>query len=75
MEHNGDEAPFEVICHAPGKFTVFDFDDHDGEHPVASLEDAETSERLALAHFDARYHPKDGPNWGADPNPKDWEYG
>ncbi len=48
MEHNGVEAPFEVICQAEDKFTVLDLDDEDGEHPVAYLEDRETAERLAL---------------------------
>lgn len=53
MEHNGVEAPYIVDCHTEGKFTVFDLDDQDNEDatPVAHLEDAETCERLALAHF------------------------
>ena len=49
MEHDGVEAPFVVMAHAPDKFSVFDIDDEDLERPVADLEDAETCERLALS--------------------------
>lgn len=48
MEHNGVEAPYEVVCHAPGKFSVLDLDD---EQPIASLEDMVTCERLTSEHF------------------------
>lgn len=48
MVHKGVEAPLSVTCHVEGKFSVFDDDDLEGENPIASLEDAETCERLAL---------------------------
>lgn len=51
MEHNGVEAPYDVVRHTPDKWSVFDIDDEDGDHPIADLEDIETCERLALAHF------------------------
>ncbi|WP_067216661.1 hypothetical protein [Stappia indica] len=51
MEHDDTEAPFTVLCHAVGKFSVFDLDDEDLERPLADLEDAETCERIAAAHM------------------------
>lgn len=52
MEHNGVEAPYEVIKRTDDKFDVFDVDDD--ETPIASLESAEVCERLALAHYNAQ---------------------
>lgn len=42
MEHNGVEAPYDVVCHVEGKFSVFDMDDEFGEESVVALEDTET---------------------------------
>lgn len=47
MEHNGVEAPYEVIKRTDDKFDVFDLDDD--ETPIASLESADVCERMALA--------------------------
>ncbi|TYC51645.1 hypothetical protein FMN50_20405 [Rhodobacterales bacterium] len=52
MEHNGAEAPYDVVCHVEGKFSVFDMDDDMGDDPVASLENRETAERLTQKHFE-----------------------
>lgn len=52
MEHNGVEAPYDVVCHAGVKFTVFDLDDEEWQSPIAVLEDAATAEHLALKHFE-----------------------
>lgn len=51
MEHNGVEAPYEVVPRAPDKWDVWDYDDDAHENPVARLESTEVAERLALAHF------------------------
>jgi len=51
MEHNGVEAPYEVVCHTDDKFTVLDLDDEAGEHPIAHLESRERAEALTSQHF------------------------
>lgn len=49
MEHNGVEAPYAVTPVGQDKFNVYD--DDDLSEPIARRADAETCERLALAHF------------------------
>jgi len=51
MEHNGVEAPYNVVFHSPGIFSVIELDDEENEQPVALIKDQETCERLATEHF------------------------
>ena len=54
MEHNGTEAPYEVIKHNDAdEWSVIDIEDEYGETPVADLVRKAEAERLALEHFNA----------------------
>jgi len=52
MEHNGCEAPYEVIKdNDADQWSVIDVDDEFGENPIADGVRKAEAERLALEHF------------------------
>lgn len=51
MEHNGVEAPYDVVAHLDGTFTVYDVEDEDRTRPIVDRQPRNISQIAALAHY------------------------
>ncbi|MBP0583406.1 hypothetical protein J8I29_29060 [Labrys sp. LIt4] len=54
IEHEGAQAPYEVIYAGDGIFSIFYIVDEATKYPVAVLQDAKSCERMALMHHYSR---------------------